>query len=132
MREFDAELLKLITVFENITGTEVRDCINSDTLYFLVNPGKLGIAIGKKGKSIKKAEMTLKKPIKIMEWAEDEKQFIKNMIPQVQNIKITSNKAVISLNPKDKGIVIGKNGSKINIIKQFLERNSKLKDLKIL
>ena len=72
MREFDMDTLTLISAFENITGTEVRDCIIGDTLYFLVDTGKISKAIGKNGQNIKKAEYKLRKPIKIMEWAEDE------------------------------------------------------------
>ena len=69
MREFDTDMIKLIAAFENISKTEVRDCINNDSIYFLVNTGKIAIAIGKGGQTIKAAEHHLKKQIKIFEWA---------------------------------------------------------------
>ena len=78
MRNFDNDILRVITAFENITGTEVRDCICNDTIYFLVNPGKIAMTIGKDGHNIKTAEKMLRKPIKVFEWAEDEREFIKN------------------------------------------------------
>ena len=80
MREFDTETIKLMTTFENITGTEIRDCILSDTLYFLVNPGKMARTIGKNGYNIKSAEKMLGKPIKVFEWNENDEEFLKNMI----------------------------------------------------
>ena len=131
MRQFDADILGVITTFENITGTEVRDCVNSERIYFLVNPGKVAVAIGKNGVNIRSAEKRMRKPIKVMEWSEDEKTFVKNMIPQSQKIKIEKGKAIVNLNSKDRGIVIGKNGANIKIIRELLERNSNLKELKI-
>lgn len=132
MREFDTDKIRLITAFENITGTEVRDCISNDMIYFLVNPGKVAIAIGKNGQMIKTAEKMLGKAIKIFEWSEDSKEFIKNMIPQVQKIDIDEDKATISVGIKDRGAVIGKAGSNIKVIREFLFRNSNIKELKVL
>lgn len=132
MRNFDNDIIRVITAFENITGTEVRDCVCSDIIYFLVNPGKMALAIGKNGHNIKTAEKMLKKPIKIFEWSEDCEQFIKNLIPSVQKIDIDGNKATLLIETETRGIVIGKKGCNIKVIRNFLERNSNIKDLKIL
>jgi NusA-like KH domain protein len=132
MRNFDTDLLRTITAFENITGTEVRDCVFSDIVYFLVNPGKIAMAIGKNGQNIKTAERMLKKPIKIFEWAEDSQQFIKNMVPGVQKIEISDDVATVSVDKDNRGIVIGKKGSNIKVIRELLERNSPIKDIKLL
>jgi NusA-like KH domain protein len=132
MRNFDNDIIRVITAFENITGTEVRDCVCSDVIYFLVSPGKMALAIGKDGHNIKTAEKMLKKPIKIFEWSEDCEQFIKNLIPSVQKINIDGNKATLLIETETRGIVIGKKGCNIKVIRNFLERNSNIKDLKIL
>ncbi len=131
MREFDTDVIGIIATFENVTKTEVRDCISNDNLYFLVNPGKVAVAIGKSGQTIKAAEKMFKKSIKIFEWAEDEKEFIKNMIPQAQKITINDDKAQVTLNSKDRGAVFGRGGSNIKIIREFLSRNSNVKELKV-
>ncbi len=131
MREFDTDIIRLIAAFENMTKTEVRDCISNDVIYFLVNPGKIAVAIGKSGQTIKNAEYQLKKQIKIFEWAEEDKDFIKNMIPQAQKIVVENGKAQVTLNAKDRGAVLGKSGSNIKIIREFLERNSDIKELKV-
>lgn len=131
MREFDTDTIRIISAFENITGTEVRDCIRNDSIFFLVNTGKVAIAIGKNGQNIKNAEKMMGKQIKVFEWSNDAKTFIKNMIPQAQKIEINKNKATVSLNSKDRGSVIGKGGYNINVIREFLERNSEIISLKI-
>jgi len=132
MRNFDTDIIRVINAFENITGTEVRDCVCSEVVYFLVNPGKMAIAIGKNGQNIKIAERMLKKPIKIFEWSEDCEQFIKNMVPSVQKIGLDGDKAVISIEKENRGIVIGKKGANIKVIREFLTRNSNIKELKLL
>ena len=132
MRNFDTDIIRVINAFENITGTEVRDCVCSETVYFLVSPGKMAIAIGKNGHNIKIAEKMLKKPIKIFEWSENCEQFIKNMIPTAQKIDLNGEKATVSIGKENRGIIIGKKGSNIKVIREFLTRNSNIKDLKIL
>ncbi|MBU3904829.1 MAG: NusA-like transcription termination signal-binding factor [Nanoarchaeota archaeon] len=131
MREFDTEMIGLISAFETMTKTEVRDCISNDVIYFLVNSGKAAIAIGKGGETIKKAERALKKQIKLFEWNEEDKAFIKNMIPQAQTIVLNSGKAQVTLLAKDRGAVFGKGGSNIKIIRELLSRNSDVKELKV-
>jgi NusA-like KH domain protein len=132
MRNFDTDIIRVITAFENITGTEVRDCVCSETVYFLVNPGKMAMAIGRNGHNIKIAEKMLKKPIKIFEWNEDCNQFIKNLIPSAQKIDMNGEKITITLDKENRGIVIGRKGSNIKVIREFLERNSNIKDLKVI
>ena len=132
MRNFDTDTIRVITTFESITGTEVRDCVCSNTIYFLLNPGKIAMAIGKNGQNIKTAEKMFRKPIKVFEWAEDNKQLIKNMIPQAQKIDINGEHVTITLNQTDRGAVIGREGSNIKAIRELLKRNSNIKELKIL
>lgn len=129
-REFDAEAIRLITAFENITGAEVRDCINSDMLYFLVKPGKAAIAIGKGGEHVQTAEKMLKKQIKILEWADAPEQFVKNLVPQAERVQINGESAVVRVG-KNRGAVIGKGGENIKTLNELLSRNSNLKEIKI-
>ena len=132
MREFDIDTIGVIVTFENMTGTEVRDClIGDDVIYFLVNEGKIGMAIGKGGQIIKNAERAFRKQIKVLEWNPDNTQFIKNMIPQAQKINIKGDVASISITNKDRGAVIGKGGQNIKMLRELINRNSTLKDLKL-
>ena len=132
MRNFDNDTLNVINAFENMTGSEVRDCICCDVVYFLLNPGKIAKTIGKNGKNIKSAERTLGKPIKVFEWSEDETEFIKNMVGKVVKIEIKDEKATVTVNQENRGAVIGKDGINIKAIREFLIRNSTIKELKLL
>jgi len=132
MREFDNDTLSIINAFENITGTEVRDCIMNDAIYFLVGPGKAAIAIGKGGQTIRNAENAIGKPIKVFEWAEKIEDFIRNLVPGVKKIDISGDKANVTVDSKDRGAAIGKGGSNIKILRELIERNSSIKEVKIL
>jgi N utilization substance protein A len=132
MREFDAETLNMITAFENITGTEVRDCLIGETVYFVVNPGKAAMAIGRGGQNIKAAERMLRKQIRVYEWAEEIKQFVKNLVPCAQRIDILGEKVTILINQKERGAIIGRGGNNVKVLRELLERNSEIKDLKVI
>jgi len=133
VREFDTDTIKLIAAFEDLSKTEVRDCcINSDSIYFLVNTGKIAVAIGKGGQTIKQAEKMFKKPIKIFEWAESDEEFLKNMIPNAKKVTIKDGSAQVLLDSKNRGAVLGRAGSNIKAIRELLERNSNIKELKVI
>ncbi|RLJ03292.1 MAG: NusA-like transcription termination signal-binding factor [Candidatus Aenigmatarchaeota archaeon] len=132
MREFGAEEIKYITIFEECTGTEVRDCIvEGDTIYFLVEKGKVGLAIGKNGFSIRNAQKLLRKRIKVFEYDDEEEKFVRNMIPQSNTVSIKNKKVLVTVDIKDRGKVIGKNGSNIKVIKKFLKRNAGIENLEL-
>jgi len=132
VREIDQEAMQLIAAFEKMSHTEVRDCIRNDVIYFLVNPGKAALAIGKGGETVKSAEAFFKKQIKIYEWAESDEQFIRNIIPGIKKLELNGEKAIVTVDPKERGGVIGKGGSNINALRELLSRNSGIKELKVL
>nr|NIO44471.1 NusA-like transcription termination signal-binding factor [Candidatus Aenigmarchaeota archaeon] len=129
---FDNDTIRVITSFENITGTEVRDCVCSQTIYFLVNPGKIAMTIGKNGHNIRTAEKMLGRPIKVFEWSENGKELIKNMISKAKKIELKDERAVVTISQEDRGAIIGRRGNNIKAIRELLIRNSDIKELKIL
>ncbi|MFB6076192.1 MAG: NusA-like transcription termination signal-binding factor [Candidatus Aenigmatarchaeota archaeon] len=132
MRDFSRETIELMNIFSEITNVDARDCISGeDRIYFLVEPGKAGLAIGKNGKSIKKLQKALNKRVKVFEYSEDEKDFVKSMIPEAKNINIKDDKAIVKISKKDRGKVIGKGGSNIKKVREFIKRNSVLEGLDI-
>jgi N utilization substance protein A len=132
-RTFDTDAIRLITVFENITGAPVKDCIVSDeAIYFLIEEGKVGIAIGKNGNNIKHAEKMIGKSIKVFEFSSDISKFLKNMIPQANMIKITNGSEVvveIKVDKTDRGLVIGRDGRNLKLFKEFLQRSHGINNL---
>jgi N utilization substance protein A len=117
---FTSTEMRYIALFESITGASVKDCIIDDELnriIFVVKEGELGIAIGKGGKNIRLLEKMTGKKHEIIEHSDNPVEFIKNALKpaQVREIRITERPdgktiAVVSVNPKDKGVAIGRNG----------------------
>ena len=69
---FDTETIRMITLFENLTDTIVKDCIVDNfnkTVYFVIEEGKIGMAIGRNGESVKHVESLIKKRVKIFEFS---------------------------------------------------------------
>ncbi len=132
MKSFDMQTIGFINTFERVAKVAVLDCIFDDNcIYFLVESGKAGIAIGKSGKNIKKLQQILKRPVKVFEYNKEPKQFIENMIPKNNSVKLEENKAYVTIDPKEKGKTIGRMGCNIKKIREILERNSEIKKLEI-
>ncbi len=125
------EELGYISLFENLTGARVRDCIidsRFDRIIFVIEEGEAGIAIGKRGKNIALLEKLTGKKYEVVEFSDDPVQLIKNALKPatVKEVRITEKPdgsviAVISVDNKDKGIAIGKNGRNAEKIR-FLAR----------
>lgn len=136
MQTFDTETIRLINLFENVTGAPVKDCVvdsSTNTIYFIVEQGKVGIAIGKNGNSVKKAERLTGKSIKLFEFSKDVVLFVKNLIPQATEVKIRNDdgKAVVEIKveKRSKALVIGRDRKNIKIFKELLQRNHGVNDL---
>lgn len=134
MQRFDTETIRLMTLFENVTGAPVKDCITDDNVvYFVIEEGKVGVAIGKNGNSVKHAEKVIGKIIKIFEFSSELSHFVKNLIPQVVEVKVRSENdrtiVEIKVGKKDRAMVIGRDGKNLNLFKQLLQRTYGISDL---
>lgn len=127
----DTETIKLIDIFQNITGSHILDCIADEELYFVVAQGQYGLAVGKNGRKIRDAERILKKPIRVFEYSKNLEQFVRNMIPEANEIMIKKNEILVKIKQRDRAKVIGKGGRKIKIINRFLKRLHDIDNLKI-
>uniref|UniRef100_A0A7J3ZKK9 Probable transcription termination protein NusA n=1 Tax=Fervidicoccus fontis TaxID=683846 RepID=A0A7J3ZKK9_9CREN len=125
------EELRYIALFQDVTGATVKDCIlldNENAVIFIVKKGDMGLAIGRKGANVKKLRKILGKDIKIVEDGETVEDLAINCVAParvrgVKVVEISGKKRVyISVDPKDKGIAIGKNGKTIARTKLILRR----------
>lgn len=133
---FDTETIRIITLFENLTNTSVRDCLidyDTNTVYFIVDEGKMGVAIGKNGSSIKNAEKIIGRNIKVFEFSKNLSNFVKNLIQKVEEVRIKEENdkviAEVKVEKKFKSMIIGREGRRLKIFKEILERNHKINDL---
>ena len=120
------EEMGLISEFEKLSGASSRDCVIDEKfnrILFVINPGEMGLAIGKKGASVKKAADAFGKKVEVVEYNEDKVQFLRNcFLPvQIQTVTFVEKKddgtevAYIEVPHDVRGLAIGKEGR--NIIK---------------
>ena len=112
--------MRLMSLFQNVTGATARDCVEDekqDRVIFVVNAGKMGLAIGKGGSHIKTLQNIIKRNIELVEYSDDPKVFLKNMLNSklVTEVKINKRadgtlQAIVLVDPRKKGIVVGREG----------------------
>ena len=134
--------LQFISLFESITGATVRDCIIDDEnnrVIYVVKEGEAGIAIGKRGKNIILLEKMTGKKHEVIEFSDNPAAFIRNALrpARLREIRITQRTdgkkiAVVSVDPRDKGIAIGKNGKNAERIRFLAKRYFDISNVSIL
>jgi len=134
----DTETIRLITLFENLTGAGVRDCLvdsAASVVYFVIEEGEVGKAIGKNGSIVKKTENLIKKGIKVFEFSNDAEKFVRNLIPQINLVKLKNengrNVMDIWVDKRDKAVVIGRDGKNLKIFKELLQRNHDVSEVMV-
>src|SRR5438034_9127995 len=81
-----------MSLFQNMSGATAKDCIIDEKqgrIIFVVGRGQMGLAIGKKGASVKNIERAVRKPVEGVEWSDDLAEMIKNSLDPryVQEVK---------------------------------------------
>jgi N utilization substance protein A len=128
----DQNTIQVINLFHNLTGTNVIDCVNEDDcIYFVVAEGQYGLAVGKGGAKIKNAERVFKKTIKVFEYAQELDKFIRNLMPEIENIEMRGALILVKVRPQDRARVIGKGGKNVKIINKLLNRLFDVVELKV-
>jgi len=132
------DCMRLISQFERLTGAGSRDCVideRNNRIIFVINPGEMGLAIGKSGSSIKKAMEVMGKRIEVVEYASNPEQFLKNcFLPaKVLDVDLEGNDeekvAYITVADEDRGIAIGKEGKNIFKAKKLAQRQYNISDV---
>ena len=129
--ELNTETIRLMSLFQDLTGVHVLDCFENEDVYFVVAENEYGLAVGKSGKKIKNAEKVFRKSIKVFEYSSDLEKFIKNMIPQLRELSIKEGKIEVRVAPSDRSKVIGKAGYRIKVIEHFLKRFYDVENFKV-
>jgi N utilization substance protein A len=109
-----------MSLFQNVTSATARDCIvdnKMDRVIFVVNKGQMGLAIGKGGTTIKQLQNVVTKKVELVEHSEEATEFIGNILnsEMIQEIQMSermdgTKQAIVVVDPKKKGVVVGKDG----------------------
>jgi len=130
------DTLRYITLFENMTKTHVRDCMETeDKLVYVVDPGQANRAVGKGGENVIRLKNTTGKNIQVIEYSDDAEQFIKNVFYNynVQSVVLENRGAIVhatvTVDPKVKGRAIGKNGRNLKIARDIVARHHNVQSI---
>jgi len=130
--KLSTDQMRLISLFQNVTKATARDCLDDekqDRIIFVVNEGKMGLAIGKGGSNIKSLQNILKRNVELVEHFDDPIKFLKNILnPKfVHEVKIDtkadgSSHAIVIVDHGKKGLVVGREGRNAEKARLFAKR----------
>jgi len=130
--KLSTDQMRLISLFQNVTKATARDCLDDEKqnrIIFVVNEGKMGLAIGKGGSNIKSLQNILKRNVELVEHFDDPIKFLKNILnPKfVKEVKIDtkadgSSQAIVIVDHGKKGLVVGREGRNAEKARLFAKR----------
>lgn len=128
--KFQTDSVRAIAAFQKVTGIGAKDClVTEDLVYFLVEPGKLGRAIGRGGNSVRELRRVFDRPVKVFEYSEGLEGMVRNMMPGAGNIEIEDGEVRVSVPEEKRSEVIGRGGRNIKAVREFLSRHFRVNKL---
>ena len=122
----------MLSMFQGMTGATARDCVideKQNRVIFVVAKGQMGLAIGKGGASVKKIERAFKRPVEVVEWADDVEGIIRNSLgaKHVQEVRISdrldgTKGVVVVVDYRKKGVVLGAGGKNAEKVRLLVRR----------
>ena len=139
--KLSTDQMRLMSLFQNVTKTTARDCIDDEKqnkIIFVVNEGKMGLAIGKGGSNIKSLQNILKRNVELIEYFDDPIKFLKNIFnPKLVNeVKLDtkpdgSSHAIVIVDHGKKGLVVGREGRNAEKARLFAKRYFDISNVQI-
>ena len=134
----DNQTLLHISLFERITKTRVRDCVDADErIIFMVDDGFITRAVGKNGENVSKLRKSLNKTIQIIEYSDDPIQFVKSVFHpyEVENVELETRgnqiHATVKVNPVLKAKAIGRQGRNLKIFRDIICRHHEIQSVSV-
>lgn len=133
--KYDKKTLQQMKIFSDITDAPIKDCFEEDDkLYFIVEEGYIGQAVGKNGNKIKKIQNKLNKNVKVIEFSPEPVEFIENIIYPLEADEIEEDDGVITIRSekrKTKGRIIGRKGKNLNMVEDTAQRYFNIDEVKV-
>lgn len=137
-RVFSTELIKFISLFEHVTHVSPKDCFEDTNgiLIFVVPEGRIAKALGKGAVNAKLLEKKLNRKLRVIEYREDVKSFIKSLLFPLKVSDISEiDEGVFQIEPidhKTRGLIIGRAASNLRNTEKTARRFFDVKELKVL
>lgn len=158
MSELDLsmETIGLINEAEKRLRARIRDAVDEgERVVFITEKGHLGQALGKEAKNLEMMRSLLKKDVKFVEWDDDKQIFVRNLFKpfDVASIRMETTRvggseedeeegaepqgeirirAIVEVEPKDKGKAIGKGGRNISSIRHIAKRHHEIDEVQVI
>lgn len=132
-RVFDINSMQTMALFEKVTGARLKDFLPEQGV-FIVEAGEMGKAIGKNASNVKRIEFLLKKKVILVEYNDDVTLFIKNLVYPAEVTDIKQEGNIVTIHGKDtksKGIIIGRDRSRLNQIRDIVKRHFQIEQIKV-
>jgi N utilization substance protein A len=133
--------IQFMRLFEGVTGAVAKDVVvdeKSNRVIFVIKAGDIGLAIGKRGSNVKRVEDALRREVEIVEYSESAEDFVKNTLApaRIKAVKVTEKKeghraAIVTVEPKDRGLAIGKDGKNVARARLLVNRHFGINDVVI-
>ena len=134
----DNQTLLHISLFERITRTRVRDCVDAEErIIFMVDDGSITKAVGKNGENVSKLRKSLNKTIQIIEYSDDPIQFVKSVFHpyEVENVELETRgnqiHATVKVNPTLKAKAIGRQGRNLRVFRDIICRHHEIQSVSV-
>ena len=112
-----------------LTKSTAIDCLMDerfDRIIYVIRPGDMGLAIGKKGENIRRMQKVLGKKIEMVEYSEEPGEFMANMFRPATLSRVAEEedgKVDIIIGKKgDLGIAIGRGGANVEKARLLFRR----------
>lgn len=134
----DNQTLLNIGLFEKVTRTRVKDCVEThDRMIFVVRKGEISKAVGPKGENVSKLRKAINKTIQIVEHSDDPVEFVRSVFhpyePSGVEIEQRGNlvHATVTVNPLLKAKAIGKAGRNLKIARDMIARHHNIQSVSV-
>jgi N utilization substance protein A len=131
------EARRYITLFEDETEVQPRDCLISDErLVFLIPAGEMGQAIGPGGRRVKRVESATNRTVGLVEDADRAEDLVANALAPaaVYNVTISENEDTVAyaeVAQEDRGVAIGTDGRNIEAARALARRHFGVDDVEL-
>ncbi len=133
---FDANTIKIMSMFESKTRAKLKDCIMSEgSITFIVQEKEIARAVGPKGANVKSLERALKKRVRVVEYSPDVIKFIRNLTYPANIAEADQADKIITLraaDSKSRGMLIGREANILRAFEAVVKRYFDIEEIKVI
>ena len=131
--------IQAMNLLETRTGARAEDVVfTTDAVVYMIQKGDLGKAIGKNGSNIAGLKRALDKHVELVEASDSIEGLLANVFHPVSVNQVRVEErggkriALVKVDPKNKGLAIGRGGEKINVARLLAKRRFGCDDVRII